>query len=72
MERKKKNIPQNNSCYSLWVWFFYIYISWKLWLSKYFTLLQFSVGFFFVSYIDLFLSISVFKITMDIESTARV
>lgn len=28
--------------------------------------------FFFVYYIDLFLSISVFKITMDIESTARV
>lgn len=70
MERKKKNIPQNNSCYSLWVWGFFIYITWKLWLSKYFTLLQFSVCFF--SYIDLFLSISVFKITMDIESTARV
>ena len=56
--------------------YIYIYIliyiyQWKLWLSKYFTLLQFEVC-FFSSYINLFLSISVFEITMDIESTARV
>lgn len=36
---------------------------WKLWLFKYFTLLQFAVSFFY--YIDLFLSISVSEITMD-------
>ena len=61
--KKEKLFPQNNSCYILR--FISCYYEWQLWFFRYLTLLKFAVCFF--SYIDLFLSISVSELTMDLN-----